>query len=130
MKWSLKSYTVSSILQYYTFAVATRFMYLIPSSTPTLMWIVDKVGFSSPVHRVARSDLIFVHSFELPTHAEAEIIVPYEHSKELIQTISQVVINNSFPVNYLTEVSKHADTLLLLFQISPCIIVLNESVIM
>lgn len=72
-----------------------------------MMWLVNTLGFT--IHgetvRVDKSYLIFNDYFELPIHQESEIIVPYEHSVALVQTIRDVVLNNRFPVDYITEVS-------------------------
>ena len=71
-----------------------------------MMWLVNTLGFR--IHgetlRVDKSYLIFNDYFELPIHQESEIIVPYEHSVELVRTIRDVVLTNNFPVDYITEV--------------------------
>lgn len=72
-----------------------------------MMWFVNTLGFK--IHgetvRVDKSYLIFNDYFELPIHQESEIIVPYEQSVALVKTIRDVVLNNRFPVDYITEVS-------------------------
>ena len=71
-----------------------------------MMWLVNTLGFR--IHgetlRVDKSYRIFNDYFELPIHQESEIIVPFEHSVELVQTIRDVVLTNNFPVDYITEV--------------------------
>ena len=71
-----------------------------------MMWLVNTLGFR--IHgetlRVDKSYCIFNDYFELPIHQESEIIVPFEHSVELVQTIRDVVLTNNFPVDYITEV--------------------------
>ena len=71
-----------------------------------MMWLVDTLGFKihGETQRVDKSYLIFNDFFELPIHQESEIIVPFEHSVELVQTITDVVLKNNFPVDYITEV--------------------------
>lgn len=70
------------------------------------MWLVNTLGFKihGEIVRVDKSYLIFNDFFELPIHQESEIIVPYEYSAELVQTIRDVVLTNKFPVDYITEV--------------------------
>ena len=74
-----------------------------------MMWLVNTFGFK--IHgetlRVDKSYLIFNDFFELPIHQESEIIVPFEHSVELVQTIRDVVLTNKFPVDYITEVIRY-----------------------
>ena len=86
--------------------MATRVCYLFPSVTPYMMWLVNTLGFK--IHgetvRVDQSYLIFNDFFELPVHQESEIIVAYEHTVELVETIREVVLTNNFPVDYITEV--------------------------
>ena len=71
-----------------------------------MMWLVNTVGFKihGETTRVDKSYLIFNDFFELPIHQESEIIVPYKHSREVVETIRDVVLTNKFPVNYITEV--------------------------
>ena len=91
-------------VQYYSFSIATRITYWIPCLTPQTMWLVDWVGFHENTHRVDKSYEIFNDYFELPIHQEGEIIVDYEHTVEALKAVKKVVIDNQFPVNYITEV--------------------------
>ena len=74
-----------------------------------MMWLVNTLGFS--IHgqtiRVDKSYLIFNIFHEIPIHQESEIIVPFEHSVELVQIIRDVVLTNKFPVNFITEVIRY-----------------------
>lgn len=92
------------LLQYYSFAVATRVTYLIPSLTKYMMKLVDYVGLGRTTVRVDKSYLIFNDHFPLPIHQESEIIVPYSESVKLVKIIQDVVLENNYPVNYITEV--------------------------
>lgn len=92
-------------VQYYTFAVATRICYICPSLTPYIMWLVDHVGFGFDSDRTDISYRIFNDYFELPIHADAEIIVDYKDTVAAVQTLRDVIIDSEFPVNYVTEVS-------------------------
>ena len=69
-----------------------------------MMWLVDHIGFGSPSDRTDISYRIFNDYFDLPIHQESEIIVNYEDTVPAILALSQVIIDNSFPVNYITEV--------------------------
>ena len=88
-----------------------------------MMWLVDTVGFR--IHgerlRVDKSYLIFNDFFELPIHQESEIIVPFEHSVELVQTIRDVVLANKFPVDYITEVIRYHLMIMHCMQVHYCI---------
>lgn len=68
------------------------------------MWLVNKIGLGMTTRRVDKSYLIFNDHFDLPIHQESEIIVPYKDSVELVKTIRDLVIEENFPVNYITEV--------------------------
>ena len=74
-----------------------------------MMWLVNTLGFS--IHgqtiRVDKSYLVFNIFHEIPIHQESEIIVPFEHSVELVQIIRDVVLTNKFPVNFITEVIRY-----------------------
>ena len=69
-----------------------------------MMYLVTLIGFSENTHRVANSYEIFNDYFELPIHQEAEIIVKYRHTVEAVRAVQSVVIDNQYPVNYITEV--------------------------
>lgn len=69
-----------------------------------MMYLVDHIGLGLTYTRVDNSYLILNDFFELPIHQESEIIVPYSDTVELVETIRDVVLKNSFPVNYITEV--------------------------
>ena len=68
-------------------------------------------------NRVDISYLIFNDYFELPIHQESEIIVPYSDSVKLVEIIRDVVIDNKFPVNYITEVSAISATYIIMLLI-------------
>ncbi len=68
------------------------------------MCLVDYLGLGMTTTRVDNSYLIFNDFFALPIHQESEIIVPYSDSVKLVETIRDVVLENNFPVNYITEV--------------------------
>ena len=68
------------------------------------MWVVDYVGFGIDTTRTDISYKIFNDYFELPVHAEAEIIVEYKDTVAAIETLRDVIRDNNFPVNYITEV--------------------------
>ena len=73
-----------------------------------MMWL-NTLGFKilGEKIRVDKSYLIFNNFFEIPIHQESEIIVPFEHSVELVQTIRDIVLTNKFPVNFFTEVIRY-----------------------
>lgn len=95
-------------MQYYSFAITTRVTYLFPFLTSFMMKLVDYIGLGMVTRRVDKSYLIFNDYFQLPIHQESEIIVPYSDAVELVEIIWDVVIKNSFPVNYITEVRRQA----------------------
>ena len=69
-----------------------------------MMRLVDYIGFGSNSSRTDISYRIFNDYFDLPIHQESEIIVNYEDTVPAILALKQVIIDNSFPVNYITEV--------------------------
>ena len=68
-----------------------------------MMYLVDYIGLRNTNH-VDKSYLIFNNHFDLPIHQEAEIIVPYEKSRELVTIVRDLILEKRFPVNYITEV--------------------------
>lgn len=70
-----------------------------------MMWLVDHVGFGIDTDRTDISYRIFNDYFDLPIHAEAEVIVEYKYAVEAVQTLRDLVVENEYPVNYITEVS-------------------------
>ena len=70
-----------------------------------MMWLVDYVGFGINTDRTDISYRIFNDYFDLPIHAEAEVIVEYKYAVEAVQTLRDLVVENEYPVNYITEVS-------------------------
>ena len=94
-----------------------------------MMWLVNTLGFK--IHgetiRVDKSYLVFNDFFELPIHQESEIIVPFEHSVELVQTIRDVVLTNKFPVDYITEVIRYdTDYILMIMHCKWTIMIINH----
>lgn len=70
-----------------------------------MMWLVDYVGFGIDTDRTDISYRIFNDYFDLPIHAEAEVIVEYKYAVEAVQTLRDLVVEHEYPVNYITEVS-------------------------
>jgi len=70
-----------------------------------MMWLVNRVGFGMDTDRTDISYRIFNDYFDLPIHAEAEIIVDYKDTVAAIETLRDVILENEFPVNYITEVN-------------------------
>lgn len=70
-----------------------------------MMWLVDYVGFGIDTDRTDISYRIFNDYFDLPIHAEGEVIVEYKYAVEAVQTLRDLVVENEYPVNYITEVS-------------------------
>lgn len=70
-----------------------------------MMWLVNRVGFGVDTDRTDISYRIFNDYFDLPIHAEAEIIVDYKDTVAAIETLRDVILENEFPVNYITEVN-------------------------
>ena len=68
------------------------------------MWLVDNVGFIKDTERVDISYNIFNDYFDLPIHQEGEVIVHYNDSVRAVEAITNVVIKEDIPVNYITEV--------------------------
>ena len=91
-------------MQYYSFAIATRITYFVPSLTPQMMWLVYWLGFFENTHRVDKSYEIFNDYFELPIHQAGEITVDYNHTVEAVRAVERLVKDNQFPVNCITEV--------------------------
>ena len=91
-------------MQYYSFAIATRITYFVPSLTPQMMWLVYWIAFSQTTHRIDKSYEIFNIYFELPVHQVGEIIVDYNHTVEAVRAVERVVKENQFPINHVTEV--------------------------
>ena len=69
------------------------------------MWLVTNVGFRGEEKRVDKSYKIFNDYFDLPIHQEGEIVVRYKDTETAVRRIQQLVIDQSIPVNYITEVS-------------------------
>ena len=82
--------------------------YLLPFTTPHVMWLVDNVGFIIDTTRVDISYRIFNDYFvDLPIHQGGEIIVHYNDSVRVMD----IVVENKLPVNYITEVRNHGSYL-------------------
>ena len=81
--------------------------YLLPFTTPYVMWLVDNVGFIIDTIRVDISYRIFNDYFDLPIHQEGEVIVHYNDSVRAVEAIRDIVVENKLPVNYITEVCNH-----------------------
>ena len=94
-------------IQYYSFAVQTRILYLLPSLTPYLMYFVDLVGFGCDTIRVDNSYKIFNDYFDLPIHQEGEVVIHYNDSKRAVNILKEVIVNEKIPVNYMTEVNTY-----------------------
>ena len=71
------------------------------------MWLVTNVGFRGEEKRVDKSYKIFNDYFDLPIHQEGEIVVRYKDTEMAVRRIQQLVIDQSIPVNYITEVSDY-----------------------